>query len=120
MESYRENHQKRYLMRKKKGKGWIATALTLVTIGGAILANSSSSIVYSKTSPEVVYSTDYSTQFEKKKNLSQDQQLNDESEKAIEKITSKWTANSVEQVANEIKRQKSLGLKAYVIQWGIL
>ena len=37
---------------------------------------------------------------------------------ALDKVSTSWKANSVEDVKAEIKRQEDAGYKAYVIQWG--
>lgn len=51
--------------------------------------------------------------FESKSNtLIKEQQL------ALERISDKWHANSVEQIKGEVARQMELGLSNYVIQWG--
>lgn len=44
--------------------------------------------------------------------------LIDEQDKAREHISNHWTANSVDQIKQEVARQSQVGLPEYVIQWG--
>lgn len=104
-------------MRKLKGKGWVAASTGLAVLTGLSVAVAPIQAA-SPQSVESVLKSVLSSDFEEKSALVENEALKKESSKALDKVTNKWTANSVEDIRSEIQRQKDAGLDAYVIQWG--
>ena len=100
------------VMRKVKGL-WVAVALI-----GAVGLSTPINVANAQSPVEFVLTSNASTKFANKAELSDDELVQTESAKALESITGKWTMNGLEQVKAEIQRQKDLGLEAYVVQWG--
>lgn len=65
-----------------------------------------------------VMKTRHSSDFEGKKDLQNNKELKNESSTAMKKITANWTDNSVDEIREEIERQRDDGLDVYVVQWG--
>ena len=106
------------ILKKLKGKwvpvivsGGIALGIGGVLATDGVLAQVNSAAVS-------VMSNLNSTNFENKDTYTNDELIQLESEAALDKITSFWSFNSVEEVREEIERQEKAGLDAYVIQWG--
>ncbi|MGO4940774.1 G5 domain-containing protein [Fundicoccus sp. Sow4_D5] len=105
------------IMRKLKGKGWVAASTGLAVLTGLSVAVSPIQAA-SPQAVESVLKSVLSSDFEEKSALVENEAIKEESSKALDKVTNKWTANSVEDIRSEIQRQKDAGLDAYVIQWG--
>ena len=103
------------IMRKLKGKGWIAVATTALALGASIPATI---LAASPQAIQAVLTSAKSSNFDGKDTLSNDEAIQTESSKALDAITSRWTMNDLDTVKAEITRQKDLGLEAYVVQWG--
>ena len=103
------------IMRKVKGKGWIAVATTALALGVSI---PTTILAASPQAIQAVLTSAKSSSFDDKASLASDEAIQTESSKALDAITLKWTMNNLDQVKAEIERQKELGLEAYVVQWG--
>lgn len=105
------------IMRKLKGKGWVAASTGLAVLTGLSVAVAPIQAA-SPSSVENVLSSILSSDFEEKTTLMAQEAIKEESSKALDGVTAVWTANSLEDIQQEIQRQKEAGLEAYVIQWG--
>ena len=105
------------IMRKLKGKGWVAASTGLAVLTGLSVAVTPIQAA-SPQSVNSVLSSILSSDFEEKISLITQDAIKEESSKALDGVTAVWTANSLEDIQQEIQRQKEAGLEAYVIQWG--
>lgn len=103
------------VLKKIKGGAWIAVAL----MGSLIFAPLAEGVAVPDNQILAVISvSDWSSEFEGKKEALDNQQVIDELELALSKISLVWKENSVEAIKKEINRQEAAGLDVYIIQWG--
>jgi len=104
------------VLRKSKGK-WIVALLVSVTIGGAALSAEPVRAELNESATQVMRSVS-SADFEEKEEVLSDESVQSESNTALNEISGNWEQNSVEEVQEEIERQREQGLSTYVVQWG--
>ena len=105
------------VMKKVKGQ-WVGVLCGVVLLGA--FPFSSQAYVYAEISNQLkgIYTDDRATDFEEKDELMKDPLVQEESQKAIDKVQDKDKVNTVEEVKAEIERQQELGLEVYIIQHG--
>ena len=103
-------------MKKSKLKLLLTSAVALAGLGG--LSQTAPVRVFANVTATSVWKLVSSSSFEGKETVIQHESIAAESQKALLNITPTWTARTLEQTKEEIKRQKESGLSHYVIQWG--
>ncbi|MGF3182682.1 G5 domain-containing protein [Facklamia sp. P12934] len=103
------------LMKKVKG-AWVAAALLSSLALGVV--SQQVEVLAQSSDMEQVWKSPLATSFDKKEALLALDEIKEEAQNALDKVTLKWEANSVDTIRQEMERQKDLGLTVYAIQWG--
>ncbi len=118
----REIHGGNKIMKKVKGQ-WVA-ALCFLAILGAPIAVSNTVLAEVPESLELVFNDEFSSKFDKKADYIEEKWVQEESQKALDLVTNEEKINTVDEIKEEIERQKEsqkdaeLDLPIYVIQFG--
>ncbi len=115
--SRREIHGGKKIMKKVKGQ-WIGALCGITLLVSFPFAQQAHVFAELSEKLEVAYNEGNITQFEEKEELMKDALIQEESQKAIDKIEDEEKENTVEEIRKEIKRQQELGLEVYIIQFG--
>ncbi|MHA6603566.1 LysM peptidoglycan-binding domain-containing protein [Aerococcus urinae] len=104
-------------MHKSKGKWVVASLLLAGSLGAVSLGNEEVRANVNTLASQGIKNFS-SSDFAGKEQLSENAQIKEASQEALNHIKGTWTKNSVDQVKAEIARQQAAGYQAYVVQWG--